>query len=33
MVDVLTSFWARLYGGRAAKNRAAKAVAAAQAET
>jgi putative resolvase len=33
MVDVLTSVWARLYGGRAAKNRAAKALAAAQAET
>jgi putative resolvase len=33
MVDVLTSFWARLYGRRAAKNRAAKALAAAQAET
>ena len=33
MVDVLTSFCARLYGPRAAKNRAAKALAAAQAET
>jgi predicted site-specific integrase-resolvase len=33
MVDVLTSFCARLYGRRAAKNRAAKALAAAQAET
>jgi putative resolvase len=32
MVDVLTSFCARLYGHRAAKNRAAKALAAAQAE-
>lgn len=33
MVDVLTSFCARLYGPRAAKNRAAKAVAAATAAT
>jgi putative resolvase len=33
MVDVLTSFCTRLYGRRAAKNRAAKALAAAQAET
>lgn len=33
MVDVLTSFCARLYGPRAAKNRAAKALAAAQGET
>ena len=33
MVDVLTSFCARLYGRRAAKNRAAKALAAAQGET
>jgi putative resolvase len=33
MVDVLTWFCARLYGRRAAKNRAAKALAAAQAET
>lgn len=32
MVDVLTSFCARLYGRRGAKNRAAKALAAAQAE-
>lgn len=32
MVDVLTSFCARLYGRRAAKNRAAKALAAAPAE-
>jgi putative resolvase len=33
MVDVFTSFCACLYGRRAAKNRAAKALAAAQAET
>jgi hypothetical protein len=33
MVDVLTSFCARFYGRRAAKKRAAKALAAAQAET
>ena len=33
MVEVLTSFCARLYGRRAAKNRAAKALAAAQGET
>jgi len=33
MVDVLTWFCARLYGRRTAKNRAAKALAAAQAET
>ena len=33
MADVLTSFCAGLYGRRAAKNRAAKALAAAQAET
>jgi putative resolvase len=32
MVDVLTWFCARLYGRRAAKNRAAKALAAAQAD-
>ena len=32
MIDVLTSFCARLYGRRAAKNRAAKALAAAQAD-
>jgi predicted site-specific integrase-resolvase len=32
MVDVLTAFCARLYGRRAAKNRAAKALAAAQAD-
>ena len=31
MVDILTSFCARLYGRRAAKNRAAKALAAAEA--
>jgi predicted site-specific integrase-resolvase len=33
MVDILTSFCARLYGRRAAKNRAAKALAAAGSET
>jgi putative resolvase len=33
MVDVLTSFCARLYGRRAAKNRAAKAMAAAASPT
>jgi len=33
MVDVLTSFCAGLYGRRAAKNRAAKALAAAQSPT
>jgi putative resolvase len=33
MVDVLTSFCARLYGRRAAKNRAAKALAAAGSAT
>jgi putative resolvase len=33
MVDVLTSFCARLYGRRAAKNRAAKALAAAATPT
>jgi putative resolvase len=32
MIDVLTSFCARLYGRRGAKNRAAKALAAAQAD-
>ena len=33
MVEVLSAFWAGLYGRRAAKNRAAKALAAAQGET
>ena len=32
MLEVLTSFCARLYGRRGAKNRAAKALAAAQAD-